>query len=226
LKFIIHHYSDIDSTQSLARHYLLEEEADEGTVVIADQQSAGYGRQKRHWESPPGNLYLSLILKPEGKPIETYSQLAFVMAVGIKRALHSFFSSLPLSLKWPNDVLVDGKKISGILIEVEGESVIIGVGVNVNSSPSEATHLNEYLYSPVTIEDVLKSVLKSLWQTYQEWSESGFEMIQKEWTDHAYMFGQALERDGTMGTFVGLSAEGAMLLKTEDGSIQKITKVD
>ena len=83
MKFTIHHYSELESTQTSAKYFLLEEKAEEGTVIIADEQTIGYGRQNRKWESPVGNLYFSVILKPEDKPLSDYGQLGFVVAVAV-----------------------------------------------------------------------------------------------------------------------------------------------
>ncbi|MBY0280727.1 MAG: biotin--[acetyl-CoA-carboxylase] ligase [Alphaproteobacteria bacterium] len=225
MKLSIHHYSEVDSTQTVAKHYLLEGDADEGTVILADEQLSGSGRFGKSWDSPIGGLYCSLILKPHNKPIANYSQLAFVIAVGIQKALHSLLPALPLTLKWPNDILINAKKVGGILIEIEGKDVIIGMGINIDSHPEGSTHLNEYFYTPQTIDDVLKPVLKSVWETYQDWIRDGFEPLQTKWLKHAHQLGKALERDGIKGRFIGISTEGAMLLENESGEIQKITKL-
>jgi BirA family biotin operon repressor/biotin-[acetyl-CoA-carboxylase] ligase len=225
LKLSIHHYSEVDSTQTVAKHYLLEGDADEGTVILADQQLSGSGRLGKSWNSPVGGLYCSLILKPHSKPIASYSQLAFVIAVGIQKALHSLLPTLPLTLKWPNDVLINAKKVSGILIEIEGQDVVVGMGINIDSHPETGTHLNEYFYTPLTVENVLKPVLKNVWDTYQNWIQSGFESIQTEWLKYAYQLGEILERDRIKGRFIGISAEGAMLLENESGDVQRVTKV-
>lgn len=225
MKLSIHHYSEVDSTQTLAKHYLLEGDADEGTVILADQQLSGSGRLGKSWDSPAGGLYCSIILKPRDKDIAKYSQLAFVIAVGIQKALHSLLPALPLTLKWPNDILINRKKVSGILIEIEGQDVIVGMGINIDSHPETGTHLNEYFYNPLTIEDVLKPVLKSVWETYQDWLNNGFENIQTQWLKYCHQLGEILERDGIKGNFIGISAEGCMLLETENREIKKITKV-
>ena len=225
MKLSVHHYSEVDSTQTVAKHYLLEGDADEGTVILSDQQLSGSGRRGKSWDSPIGGLYCSLILKPQGKPIESYAQLAFVVAVGIQKALHSLLPTLPLTLKWPNDILIDTKKVGGILIEIEGQDVVIGMGINIDSHPADAAHLNEYFYTPLTTEDVLKPVLKMVWDTYQEWLENGFESIQTQWLKYAHQLGEILEREGIKGRFVGISESGVMLLETENGDVQKITNV-
>lgn len=225
MKLSIHHYSEVDSTQTVAKHYLLEGNAEEGTVILADQQLSGIGRLGKLWESPIGGLYCSLILKPSNKPLANYSQLAFVIAVGVRKALHSLLPTLDITLKWPNDLLINAKKVSGILIETEGQDVIVGMGINIDSHPDTGTHLNEYFYNPLTVEDVLKPVLKMVWDTYQDWLENGFESIQTDWQKYAHQLGENLERDSAKGRFIGISNEGAMLLENEKGEIQKITKV-
>lgn len=225
LKFSIHHYSEVDSTQIVAKHYLSERDADEGTVILADQQVAGTGRLGKTWSSPIGGLYFSLILKPRNKPLEDYSQLAFVIAVGIQKALHSILPTLAITLKWPNDILINAKKVCGILIEIEGQDVVVGMGINIDSHPEGSTHLNEYFYTPIKTDEVLKPVLKMIWHTYQEWMENGFESIQTDWLKYAHQLREFLERDSIKGRFIGISNEGAMLLENEKGEIQKVTKV-
>ncbi len=226
MKLSIHHYSEVDSTQTVAKHYLIEAKAEEGTVIVADQQLSGSGRRGKSWSSPLGGLYCSLILKPINKPVSSYSQLPFLIAVAIEKALHSLLPTLPLTLKWPNDILIDDKKVGGILIEIEEEAAVVGFGLNIDSHPVDATHLNEYFYSPLTVEDVLKPTLKMIWKTYQDWLKNGFEIIQKEWIKSAYQLGDMIERNGIKGQFLGISEEGAMLLKDHNGKINKITKLD
>jgi BirA family biotin operon repressor/biotin-[acetyl-CoA-carboxylase] ligase len=225
MKFTIHHYSELESTQTTAKYFLLEENAEEGTVIIADQQTTGYGRQGKKWESPVGNLYFSLILKPEDKPLSDYGQLGFVIAVAVQKALHALFSSLSLSLKWPNDILIEHKKVGGIIIEAEQKGVVIGMGININSAPDAAISLNDCNVSMPETEEVLKAILKSVWETYSQWLTDGFDTIKESWTKYAYQLGEMIERNDVKGQFIGISDEGAMLVKDKSGLIQKVTTV-
>jgi BirA family biotin operon repressor/biotin-[acetyl-CoA-carboxylase] ligase len=225
MKFTIHHYSDLESTQTTAKYLLLEKRAEEGTVVIADEQTTGYGRQNKKWESPVGNLYFSVILRPEDKPLSDYGQLGFVVAVAVQKALDSLFPSLSICLKWPNDIIIDHKKVGGIIIEAEQSGVVVGIGININSTPEGATCLKDCVSSPPEVEEVLKSILKFLWETYSQWLTDNFDTIKETWTKHAYRLGETIERDDAKGKFIGISHEGAMLLKDESGVIQKVTTV-
>ncbi len=225
MKFTIHHYSELESTQTSAKYFLLEEKAEEGTVIIADEQTIGYGRQNRKWESPVGNLYFSVILKPEDKPLSDYGQLGFVVAVAVHKALHSLAPSLSIHLKWPNDIIIDHKKVGGIIIEAEQSGIVIGVGINVNSAPDGAVCLKDVMPS-VEIEDVLKAILKSLWDVYSQWLTDNFDIIKETWMKHAYQLGEIIDRGDAKGEFIGISDEGVMLLKDELGAIQKVMTVE
>ena len=176
-KWEVHRYESVDSTNDLAIR-MAEEGAPEGTVVIADEQTAGKGRHGRSWSSPPGSgLYLSVILRPN-LPFEQLWQMAFVASVAAAEAIAEV-SSLPAQIKWPNDVLVNGRKVCGILVEApkatrgRGDTgtrrpVIIGIGINVNIErfPSEleekATSIAIELGHPIALEDVEKSLLAHL----------------------------------------------------------------
>ncbi len=225
MKFTIHHYSELESTQTTAKYFLHEEKAEEGTVIIADQQTFGYGRQGKKWESLLGNLCFSVILTPEDKPLSDYGQLGFVVAVAVQKALHSLFPLLLINLKWPNDIIIDHKKIGGIIIEAEQNGVVIGIGMNVNSAPTGAICLKDCVSSALDLEEILKAILKSLWDVYSGWLTDNFDSVKETWTKHAYQLDEMIEREDTKGQFIGISDEGAMLLRDELGIIQKVTTV-
>ena len=111
----------------------------EGLVVVASQQSAGRGRQGRVWESPVGNLYCSVLLRPKNMP-HGAGFYSFAASLAVRDAVASFISNTAVTLKWPNDVLVGGKKISGILLEIAGDALIVGAGINVTHSPKHALY--------------------------------------------------------------------------------------
>ena len=115
-----------------------------GTVVMAETQTAGRGRYGRTWQSPKGNLYMSLVLPDMGK---NTPYIAFLTAVAVADSLPDF----NVSLKWPNDVLLDGKKLAGILVERVGDKIIVGIGVNVISNPTE-----NVLYPTASLEGRLR----------------------------------------------------------------------
>src|SRR5919198_6069394 len=140
--FRLHRYETIGSTNDEARR-LAREGAPAGTLVWAVAQSAGRGRRGHLWQSPPGNLYLSLVLRPDVPPALA-PQLGFIAALALGDALDQLAGpGLQLRYKWPNDVLAEGRKIAGILLESETagagrlEFVIIGIGVNIASAPRD-----------------------------------------------------------------------------------------
>ena len=194
-----------------------------GTVVMAETQTAGRGRYGRTWQSPKGNLYMSLVLPDMGK---NTPYIAFLTAVAVADSLPDF----NVSLKWPNDVLLDGKKLAGILVEKVGDKVIVGIGVNIISNPTE-----NVLYPTASLEGRLRpmTVAKRILLQYNTLLElldkKGFKAIRARWLSCAKGLGQPmsvhLADSEVQGIFKGISATGALLLK-EKRSTRKITVGD
>ena len=194
-----------------------------GTVVMAETQTAGRGRYGRTWQSPKGNLYMSLVLPDMGK---NTPYIAFLTAVAVADSLPDF----NVSLKWPNDVLLDGKKLAGILVEKVGDKVIVGIGMNIVSNPTE-----NVLYPTASLEGRLRpmTVAKRILLQYNTLLElldkKGFKAIRARWLSCAKGLGQAmsvhLADSEVQGIFKGISATGALLLK-EKRSTRKITVGD
>jgi BirA family transcriptional regulator, biotin operon repressor / biotin---[acetyl-CoA-carboxylase] ligase len=201
-----------------------------GTLVWARQQTAGRGRRGRTWVSPPGNLYLSLIARPAGSPARA-AQLGFVTALGLGEALLELAGpALPLSYKWPNDVLIGGRKFAGVLLESETygaaqvDFVVIGVGVNLVAKPQDveypATSLLErgVAIAPATL---LQSFIEhfDVWQA--GWRRDGFAPVREAWLQRAIGVGEEVRARLTGATFFGrfldLDEEGALLLACADG---------
>ncbi len=192
LNFNIHHLLTLASTNDLAKQ-LMEENAVEGTVVWADQQTKGRGQRGRVWMSPAGNLFCSIILRPALKieDLADLSQFSVLAAVAVGETLMNFLpSSCQLTYKWPNDVLVNGSKISGILLESSFDDkafkgVVIGIGINIQSAPENLTYstaaLNQFLNEPQTAGIVLNSLLKSLKKYYVLWQQNEFPSIEEQW---------------------------------------------
>lgn len=184
MQLTVHHLPQVISTNITAKAYVALK-AEEGTVIVADEQTGGLGSRGKSWKSPVGNLYCSFILKPPKDLEPSYPQLALVAGVGIQKALHEVCPTLSITLKAPNDVLIESKKMAGILIEVESEAVIVGMGININVAPEGldqlTTSLSQYLDQPFKPEDFLPYLLKQFWHTYQEWLEKGINPIQTSW---------------------------------------------
>ena len=180
MKFTIHRYDSVSSTNDLV---LQMEDAPEGTVVIAGTQTAGKGRRGRKWSSPPGEgLYLSVILRPP-LPYDKLWQTAFVASLAACEAIRQV-SSLDARIKWPNDILINGRKVCGILIETRG-FVVAGIGVNVNNQdfPPElnATSISLELGRTLSVADVENALLAGLDARYSQLLTEGFSPILEAW---------------------------------------------
>ena len=174
----------------------------DGTLIWAKEQTAGRGRRGRTWESLDGNLYLSLILRPEVS-LQKAAQLSFVAAVALFDALGNVSDpGHQIHLKWPNDVLLQEKKVAGILLETESNCngtldwVVLGIGLNVAHFPRETTFPATSLMAEnwdVSIEAALEAFARSFQIWANNWVESGFERIRKTWLNRAFGLGLPLE---------------------------------
>ena len=213
--------------------------AAEGTVVWARQQRAGRGRRGREWVSPPGNLYVSVILRPACEARHV-AQLSFVAALA---ALDLVDGPLPgrAQCKWPNDILVDGGKVAGILLESalgpggHVDWVVLGVGVNLASHPGlegpiPSTSLADAGAPPLAPNDAIPSLLGALTRRRHEWEEQGFAPIRRAWLARAHgLGGPVTVANGgrtLVGTFEGLDAEGALVLAQPGAAPISITAGD
>ena len=219
-------FDTIDSTNEEAKR-LARAGAEEGTLVWALEQTAGRGRRGHAWASPRGNLYASLILRPEC-PVGRAAQLGFVAALAVGDMLDATSGGLEeLSYKWPNDVLVHGRKIAGILLESElGEGeipkfVIVGVGINLISSPPDtefpATSVAEQGLRPVSPARAVEEVTRYCHAWVQRWREEGFAPIRAAWRARAISVGEVirvrLEAATLHGRFLDIDQQGALLLE-------------
>jgi len=197
--------------------------APEGTVVWAREQQGGRGRRGRAWASPPGNLYSSTVLRPDC-PAARAAELGFVAALAVGDLVPS---GRAVRLKWPNDVLVDGGKIAGILLESavsqsgHVQHVVAGIGINVSFAPQ----LPDMRYPGAalggTVEAALEALTAGLAARLAQWRRDGFESIRTAWLAQAGPLGATVDvrlGDGlASGRFAGLDLDGALLLDTADG---------
>jgi BirA family biotin operon repressor/biotin-[acetyl-CoA-carboxylase] ligase len=231
-------FDSLGSTNATARE-LAEDGAGAGTVVWARRQHAGRGRWRRHWDSPEGNLYCSTVLRP-AVPAAAAGQLTFVAALALADALAALAPGLATGLKWPNDVLADGRKISGILLESNVTPdgglpwVVVGVGLNLVSHPDgtpfPATDLLAQTGRAVTPEAALAAYAAALDGWLARWVRDGFPPVRRAWLDRAVGLGGPvtvrLEPDDVAGRFLGLDGEGALELETAAGERRLITAGD
>lgn len=228
---------DVDSTNDEARR-LAAAGAASGTLVWARRQSRGRGRRGRPFVSPPGNLYCSLLLRPECRPAEA-PELCFVAAVAVGETLAELLpADVRLGHKWPNDVLVGGRKVAGILLEsgAAGEALgwlVVGVGINLASHPEglefPATSLAAH---GVRAEAgaVLERYLRCFDHWLERWRTEGFAPVRAAWLARAEGLGRPLlvrlPEESFEGTFAELDARGALILATADGARRRVTAGD
>jgi BirA family biotin operon repressor/biotin-[acetyl-CoA-carboxylase] ligase len=197
--------------------------APEGTVVWSREQTGGRGRRGRHWASPVGNLYTSTILRPDC-PAQRAAELGFAAALAVADIVPA---GREVRVKWPNDVLVDGGKIAGILLESaigqtgQVQHVVAGIGVNVGFAPQ----LPEMRYPASalggSVEAALEKLAAALAARLAEWRREGFETVRAAWLAKAGPLGAEVDvklGEGLVrGRFAGLDREGALLLDTATG---------
>ena len=225
--------STMDDVQELAAAG-----APDRTVVVAEAQTGGRGRQVRGWASPPGNLYLSILLRPQ-VPAAHAAELTFIAALGLAETLDTALDSRRVTLKWPNDVLLDGCKVSGILLQSSlgggghVDWIVIGMGVNLVSHPANATYPATDVAAAgaaLAAEPALACLLGRLDQHYHDWLANGFSGIRSRWLARAQGLGERisvrLDNDRVDGVFAGLDESGALEVIRDDGSLCRITAGD
>jgi BirA family transcriptional regulator, biotin operon repressor / biotin---[acetyl-CoA-carboxylase] ligase len=234
--FQIQHHALLGSTNDEAKR-LAEAGCPHGTVIWADEQSAGHGRLGRPWHSKPGNLLFSVVLRPH-VPVPRATDLGFVCAVATADGIAGLLpDGGQVGLKWPNDVQVEGAKIAGILPEAESRNgelswVVLGVGLNVAHAPDAMAYPVTSLSAhgaAVAPETALHELLSHLEGWLQRWDQDGFGVVRSRWLAYA----RGLGREVTVklgdceerGIFRDLDVDGAILLDTGRG-IQRITAGD
>ena len=223
---------EIDSTNDLIKKYLMNN-VSEGLVVVAETQTAGRGRRGRSWHSPPETgIYLSTLLKPNLE----ISQLAIItLLVGVAAVLTiNKFSNQNAYLKWPNDILIDSKKVCGLLCEMvkkQGahDGVIIGIGINVNQMPEQfPDHLKSIATSirivngfPIDRLAVIQSFLENLDHEYQTYLNEGESSVIKKWSLNTKLFGKNVSikhgSNVTTGSAMRLDELGRLVLLLDNG---------
>ena len=212
--------------------------AEEGTVTVAETQTAGRGRLGREWVSPRGGLWFSIVLQPKLKAREA-AKLVFVASLAAAEVLHQKYG-LRTETKWPNDVLVDGKKICGILAEMstEGEKVnfvVLGIGVNANfraddvlpeSVKAHATSIEKEFGKKISLESLLEELLERMETVYGGYLERGFAPLLEEWKRFAEFLGRkviiANQEERLNGLALDVDIDGALILKLDDGTMKRI----
>jgi len=231
-------YRDVvDSTQNLAKQLAAEETTKHGTVVIANEQQGGKGRLGRPWQSKPNlGLWLSLILKPNISPTEA-AQFTLLAAVSVVETLRDF--NIQATIKWPNDCLVDGKKIVGILTEMQADIqqvayIVAGIGINVHHEQIDfaqeiagiATSMRISGGKDFSRDLVASELLNRFEQLYDLYLAEGFSGIKSLWEKYAPIIGQKIRvvtlNEELIGRAVAIADDGALLVEKEDQQVEKV----
>ena len=233
------------STSDLAKRAVANG-APSGQAFLAIEQTAGRGRYGRHWDSQKGGMYLSVLLRPS-VPVDQWFALSFAASLAVLEAVRSQLAThlssaeMPQTgLKWPNDVIVAGGKISGILLEVEGKALIVGSGVNIGP----VGQVGSQNIAPIALADIwpdgagdlpqpydfATAYLDRLAFWYDRFCQSGFGPIRDTWLENALFLGQhvAVQCDAKVlsGVFHDLGMDGTMLLLDDSGQTRHITTGD
>ncbi|MHA7963473.1 biotin--[acetyl-CoA-carboxylase] ligase [Paenibacillus sp. CAU 1782] len=230
----LHYRDELGSTQDAVRAFA-EEGAEEGVLVVADSQQSGRGRMGRSWIAPKGKgIWMSLLLRPL-VPIHCAPQLTLLAAVALCRSLRRE-TGLDIGIKWPNDLLIEGKKISGILLESAAEDerlkyIIAGIGISVNMSQNDypeellekATSLRIASGSSFCRAQLMTSFLLE-WETlYKLYLDTGFQGIAALWESLSVSLGKRMELTTPQGKLtgvpIGLDSSGAIIVKRDDGEV-------
>lgn len=239
----IYRFDSLDSTNSKIKELGAQGLA-EGSIVVAQSQTKGRGRGAHLWHSPPGGLYLSVLLYPnEPKRI---TDLSIVVGIAVAQTVKDLLpKAMDVSLKWPNDCLINWKKVAGVLCESLGEkygnAVVAGVGINVNTSQKDLEEFSARPFGATSfaiesgsasydLEEILQFFMKKLFSVYKLYQEQGFQPIQFLWEKNCLLVGKEIElrdagwkpEDGdkwgrTRGKMLGIDDGGALVLSNARG---------
>ena len=243
-KFIGHHlhyYEEIGSTNDEAFRLGLAG-APEGTVLIADRQTAGRGRMQRSWHSPDEtNIYNSIILRPEIE-LAKAPQISILAGVAVAEVLNDYCPD-KVKLKWPNDVLIDRKKVCGILPQVKTSAnavnfIVLGIGINVNINNNQFPDEIRDLATSLVIEtgneisrlELIISLYENLTKWYKQLLKKGFGSIREKWLSLTPMIGQTVQvmfyEETVSGQAIGLDEDGSLILLTDNNETIRISAGD
>lgn len=224
---------DLGSTNDLAR-LLVGAGCPEGAVVAADRQTHGRGRQGRAWVSPSGGLWCSVLLYPSAD--SPRGLLSLAASVAVAQTLEQFVPE-PAGIRWPNDVVIVGKKVAGILMEATGAAVVVGIGINVGielqAMPPEVAARAESLHRiagrPIERRAVLGALLVRLAEAYSAWAAGG-DAVRDAWSSRDLLRGESVLvlRSGTEleGVAEGIDREGALRVRMPTGAIRLVVAGD
>jgi BirA family biotin operon repressor/biotin-[acetyl-CoA-carboxylase] ligase len=230
--WIVHTYGSVGSTNDVARR-LARGGAPEGTLVLAETQTGGRGRRGTRWQSPPGGLWLSIVLRPH-LPADRAGGLSVVAAIAVARAVRSD-ARLDARIKWPNDVYVGGRKLAGAMVESVGAgTLVLGIGINVNVRATELPQTEWYETTSLLVElgrevdrpRFLGLVLEAFEAGYFRFRGPAHDVFTDEWRALSTVLGERVcIRVGDRvlnGTVFGLDEDGGIVLRLPDGRQEKV----
>lgn len=230
-----HHFDVLDSTQNRAREFI-QDHAELPLLVTAEVQTAGRGRQGRTWESPSGNFHGSFVLRPPVQPSH-YHEYSFLSALALREVIIEGVPNRTVTFKWPNDILLDGAKCAGILIESDGEQnefLIIGIGVNLYRVPDHPLYPAAALWpdrapDPLRFQVFAYALGEALLAWHEKYIAGGFGLLRDAWLAHAHGLGTEITVKTPVaeisGSFAGIDEKGTLLLTHGDETI-KVTTAD
>ena len=228
-------YREEFASTQIAAKKLAEDKLGEGTLVICERQSGAYGRLKRPWAAPQGGLWFSLILRPNILP-DKVPQITLSMSIAIARVLRRDYNIEAL-IKWPNDIMVNNKKLCGILTDMSAEVgntnwVVAGVGLNVNNAipknlKNTAISLKEVLGKEINRPKLLSHILTDFSNIYDNLRKKGFASFKDEYDSYAYLTGKEIKVKTANAIITGVAKEvdsdGYLLIKTSNGIFKVIS---
>lgn len=238
----IYHFDEVTSTQLIA-HDLVREEAMDGSVVIAETQTAGRGRMLRPWDSTAGKgIWMTVIIRPEILPFQA-PQFTLVTAVAVVNAMRELFTEFTPVIKWPNDILINGKKCVGILTEMIAETdrvqaLLIGIGINVHQQLEDFPEELQSIATSIAIEEgkeidralFVAKILYYLEQYSDLYIKSGFAPIKELWEQSSGTIGKMVRattvREVIEGEAIGITESGVLEIRTASGEIKGVYSAD
>ena len=233
--------SQVSSTNDIAKQAALDG-CPHGTIVLAEEQQGGRGRLTRGWFSPfAAGLWFSVVLRPPFLPHEA-AKFTLLMAVAVAEALASY-PGVSVGIKWPNDILLNGRKLVGILTEMNAQMeginyIVIGTGININIAKElipddiidKVACLSEFSAQPVDRIALLASILASLERLYDKVIEQGFSFVLEDWRRYSVTLGRQVRVLSQEETFTGLAVDiddsGALLVRKDDGLVERVLAGD
>jgi len=233
----IHFYQEVTSTNDVAKKFV-DNDSPDGTVIIAEKQTAGRSRKHGDWVSPEGGIWMTMILRPDVSLVEA-SKLTIVTGVALAKTLHDHFN-VNAGIKWPNDILINDKKICGILTEAIADydqikAILVGVGMDVNVDEADipdylkntATSVKEELDIELKRADILNVFFKIFEQYYEDFKKGNIKPIISEWRRLSSTTGNRVkvykQNKAMIADAVGIDNQGALIVELDDGSLEKIT---